>query len=192
MAKNSPFSVFQEWFEQACELKIEYPNAMVLATTGKNHRPSSRIVLLKEWSPGGFVFYTNFTSRKGRDIEENPFASVLFHWEALEKQIRIEGRVEKIPVEKSEAYFQTRPKESRLGAWASRQSHKMADRQLFHQRLEEVKRRFPDEVPLPDFWGGYCLVPDYFEFWKSGAFRLHERLIFEKKADEWESSLLFP
>lgn len=192
MSKVCPFSLFKKWFEQASRLPLTYPMAMVLSTVGKDRRSSSRIVLLKEWNLEGFVFFTNYGSRKAIEIEENGFASLLFYWEALEKQIRIEGRVEKISPERSATYFKSRPQESRLGAWASKQSQVLTDRDELSRRLEAAKERFPDEIPLPEFWGGYCLIPDYFEFWQSGEFRLHERTVFEKKGDEWTTSLLFP
>ena len=188
----NPFSRFELWFQEALKIDTPEPAAMTLSTVDHKHRPSSRVVLLKEWNASGFVFYTNTKSRKGEDLAKNPFASLLFYWDSLGKQIRVEGRVEKVSIETSLSYFKSRPIESRWGAWASKQSQKLAVRSELEERFRQVELKYPNEVPLPEFWSGYCLRPQYFEFWQAGAHRLHQRTIYEKAEGNWLVSFLIP
>jgi pyridoxamine 5'-phosphate oxidase len=189
-----PLRQFDEWLRAAQACGMSEPTAMTLATVGGDGRPSARIVLLKGHDNEGFVFYTNYESRKGRELERNPHAALVFWWPPLARQIRIEGKVEKVSRERSEEYFQTRPLGARLGAWASRQSEVIESRELLERRVEEVARRFPDgEVELPPFWGGYRLRPDCIEFWQSRADRLHDRLRWRLQSDgSWRSERLSP
>ncbi len=189
---HSPFSLFAEWFAEAQQLAVNTPSAMVLSTTDQDGRPSARIVLLKEWDKKGFVFYTNFKSRKAEELDVNPQASLLFYWDALGKQIRIEGNVERTDRESSQQYFQSRPLESQWGAWASCQSNPLERRSVLEDRYSYFRQKYGDQVPLPEFWGGYLLLPDYFEFWQNGESRLHHRKTFKKQGDNWETTLLFP
>jgi len=189
---ESPFSMFAVWFTEAQQLVVNTPDAMVLATVGPGGRPSSRIVLLKEWDQKGFVFFTNFGSRKAEELEANPQISLLFYWDALRKQVRIEGNVERIDRKSSLQYFQSRPLESQWGAWASRQSRPLESRSLLEDQYSHFQQKYPKEVPLPEFWGGYRLLPDYFEFWENGEYRLHHRKTFKRQGDKWETALLFP
>ena len=176
--QQSPFEQFQVWFNDALGGKILEPNAMTLATCDHN-KPSARIVLLKGVDARGFVFYTNYQSRKGNDIENNPHAALLFFWDALERQIRIEGVVERIDRENTEIYFKSRPKDSRIGALASPQSTVIENREVLEQKMNALKEQYSnnDEIPVPPYWGGYRLVPHYFEFWQGRASRLHDRIV---------------
>ncbi|MFH2131053.1 MAG: pyridoxamine 5'-phosphate oxidase [bacterium] len=188
----TPFPLFEEWYQDALALPVANPAAMVLATVGQKGTPSTRIVLLKEWDESGFVFFTNYGSRKAGEMDANPQASLLFFWDQLGKQVRVEGNVERIPAEQSRHYFQSRPLESQWGAWASRQSQELPDRSVLEGRFSEFQKTYPAQVPLPDFWGGYRLNPHRFEFWESAAHRLHHRLVFERQAQGWSSHLLYP
>lgn len=190
---ESPFKLFGTWFEDARQTEPSDPNAMTLATVGQNGRPAARTVLLKEWDEQGFVFYGNLGSRKARDIEAVGFVAVLFHWKSLQRQIRIEGAVTLVSESQADAYFATRPRLSQLGAWASQQSQPLPSRAAFDTRLHEAEARFEgQEVPRPPFWSGWRLVPDYFEFWQGMDFRHHDRKIFEKTSQGWETGLLYP
>ena len=164
----------------------------MLATVSQSGGPAARVVLLKQWDKQGFVFYTNLESNKARELDANPHAALLFYWDSLGKQIRIEGVVERIDDESSRQYFQSRPLESQWGAWASRQSQTLERRSLLEERYSNFQKKYPDQVPLPEFWGGYRLVPDYFEFWENGEYRLHHRKTFKKQGINWKTSLLFP
>ena len=188
----SPFSLFTEWFAEARQLAVNTPSAMVLSTVDQDGRPSARIVLLKEWDEKGFVFYTNFKSKKAQELDANPQASLLFYWDALGKQVRIEGEVERTEGKSSQQYFQSRPLESQWGAWASHQSLPLESRSFLESRYADFQQKYPDQVPLPDFWGGYRLLPDYFEFWQNGEHRLHHRNTFKRQGDKWQTTLLFP
>jgi len=188
----SPFSQFEQWYAEARSLPLGNPTAMVLATADEQGRPSMRVVLLKQWNIDGFVFYTNLKSKKAQNLAVNPHASLLFFWDDLGKQIRIEGRVEEIPREASELYFHSRPRESQWGAWASEQSQQLDSYARLNERYDFYREKYPDRVPLPDFWGGYILIPDYFEFWQSSKYRLHHRLVFERKNNKWVAKLLYP
>jgi pyridoxamine 5'-phosphate oxidase len=192
--QQSPFEQFQVWFNDALGGKILEPNAMTLATCDHN-KPSARIVLLKGVDARGFVFFTNYQSRKGNDIENNPHAALLFFWDALERQIRIEGVVERIDRENTEIYFKSRPKDSRIGALASPQSTVIENREVLEQKMNALKEQYSnnDEIPVPPYWGGYRLVPHYFEFWQGRRSRLHDRIVYEKQTDaNWTTYRLAP
>lgn len=191
-AKKNPNKQFTLWFEDAKKADFLDPNAMVLNTATINGKPSSRYVLLKSYDSEGYVFFTNYNSRKGKELEENPYASLLFFWDKLERQIRIEGKVEKISPEESDEYFQTRPYESKLGAWASKQSDKLESRFTLMRQVAKLMAKYPKKVPLPDFWGGYRLVPDRFEFWQGRESRLHDRLEYKLIDGTWTISRLYP
>lgn len=192
MSEASPFIVFEHWYEEALQLPTNNPAAMALSTVDENNRPSSRIVLLKSWDEAGFVFFTNYNSRKTSNLTANPTASLLFFWDSLGKQIRIEGSLKKVSRETSESYFQSRPLESQWGAWASKQSEKLEDPSDLAERFNYYKKKYPAEVPLPEFWGGYLMIPDYFEFWQTREHRLHERTVYQQQSGEWISFLLYP
>jgi len=190
---ENPIDQFTEWFEQAFAADLLDVNAMTLSTATKQGRPSSRIVLLKGVDEAGFQFYTNYGSRKGKELSENPHAALCFYWAPLERQVRIEGEVERVSRSTSKNYFQQRPRESKLGAWASRQSNKVGSREELEKRFREIKQRFEDqEIPLPDFWGGFLLRPQRIEFWQGRKGRMHDRICYEKSDDEWAIFRLAP
>lgn len=177
-ASVDPFLQFAWWFMEAKDSGLFYePNAMTLATVDKEGRPSARIVLLKEFDPHGFVFYTNYQSRKGHEIAHNPYASLVLWWDRLNRQVRVEGRIEKVADEISDEYFQMRPRASQLGSWASAQSQMLYNRSELEARYAELETRYKDKpIPRPPHWGGYRLLPDEFEFWQGRQNRLHDRL----------------
>jgi pyridoxamine 5'-phosphate oxidase len=188
-----PVAQFGKWFSQACDAGLHEPNAMTLATVGPSGQPSQRTVLLKYFDAGGFVFFTNYESRKAREIEHNPQVSVLFPWITLERQVIVQGRAEKISALESLKYFASRPRDSQMGAWVSQQSSVIGSRQLLEMKLAEIKRKFSaGEVPLPSFWGGLRVVPKAIEFWQGGEGRLHDRLLYERRGESWEISRLAP
>ena len=188
-----PLRQFQRWFDEARDAGIVAPESMALATATPDGRPSVRMVLLKGADEAGFAFHTNYESRKGGELEANPHASLLFHWQPLGRQLRVEGRVERVPAEESEAYFRSRPLGSRLAAWASPQSRPLADRDELERLYAEAAARFPgEEVPRPPHWGGFRLVPDAYEFWQHAANRLHDRIRYERAADGWKRERLAP
>jgi pyridoxamine 5'-phosphate oxidase len=190
---TDPFQLFDKWFADARESEPNEPEAMALATSGEDRRPSVRMVLLKAHGPEGFTFYTHEQSAKGEDLAENPQAALLFHWKSLCRQIRIEGSVERVSAAEADAYFASRARDSQLGAWASDQSRPLDSRETFELRFEEAKRRFEgQEVPRPASWGGYRLVPDRIEFWTAREHRLHERRLFSRDGDGWREGLLYP
>lgn len=170
------------------------PTAMSLATVSNDGRPSSRIVLLKEFSERGFVFYTNYESRKGRQLEENPNVALTFVWHDLKKQVRVEGRAEKVTAEESDAYFASRPRKSQIGAWASIQSREIENTFDFEKRIARYTLKYAvGKVPRPDFWGGYLVVPELIEFWEAREFRLHDRRVFERLSDDsWSVKKVYP
>lgn len=190
---SSPFDQFRLWFEQALTAQLAEPNAMTLATVTPEGRPDARIVLIKGVDERGFTFFTNYESRKGQELAATPYGCLLFHWIELERQVRIEGRVEKVSAEESDAYYHSRPVGSRLGAWASVQSAEVADRTIIEQREAEFRRQFGDAPPRPPHWGGYRLVPDAIEFWQGRESRLHDRIKFFRLADgAWRIARLSP
>jgi pyridoxamine 5'-phosphate oxidase len=189
-----PFQLFDEWFAQAREAEINDPEAMALATADADGNPSVRMVLLKGHGPDGFVFYTNEESNKGRELKENPSAALLFHWKSLRRQVRIEGEIQRVSDAEADAYFATRARDSQLGAWASKQSQPLENRETFEARFEEVQRSFEgQDVPRPPHWGGFRLVPLTIEFWQDRPHRLHERRLFLAQNDRsWTEGLLYP
>jgi pyridoxamine 5'-phosphate oxidase len=192
--KKNPFEQFKQWFEEAVSSQLLEPNAMTLATASKKGKPSARTVLLKGYDERGFVFYTNYESRKGEELISNPQAAILFNWLELERQIRIEGKVEKLTTEESEVYFVSRPKGSQLGAWASPQSQVIKSRTIIEDNLINLEAQFAksEVLPLPDFWGGFRVIPDYFEFWQGRSNRLHDRLSYSLKRKNWGVERLAP
>jgi pyridoxamine 5'-phosphate oxidase len=193
----NPFEQFAKWFGEAVAAELPEPNAMTLATVANSThgfaRPSARIVLIKHFDERGFVFFTNYESRKGRELAGNPFAGLLFHWVELERQVRIEGRIEQVSAEESDAYFASRPVASRLGAWASPQSRVIQSRRWLEENLALMAARFKDDVPRPPQWGGYRVVPDGIEFWQGRPSRLHDRLLYRLQADrQWQIERLAP
>jgi pyridoxamine 5'-phosphate oxidase len=190
---NNPYPLFEQWFESAVRAGLKLPNAMTLATATKNGKPAARIVLLKDVGPKGICFYTNYRSRKGSELHQNPRATLLFYWTQLDLQVRIDGRVKKVSARESDAYFATRPRESQIGAHASQQSRPMADQSELFAEFGRLSRKFEGkEVPRPKHWGGYRLAPVSFEFWKGRDFRLHDRLVYTKSGGRWRKTLLFP
>lgn len=191
---DSPFSLFDLWFAEASQSEPNDPNAMALATIDPDGRPSLRMVLLKGHDARGFVFYTNLESRKGAALAVHPGAALLFHWKSLRRQIRIEGAVEPVSDEEADAYFASRPRDSRIGAWASDQSRPLKSRAHFLKRVAEYGARYAiGDIPRPPHWSGFRIVPDRFEFWQDQAFRLHERRTFTRRDDGgWDEGLLFP
>ncbi len=187
-----PVAQFRRWFTQALEAQIVEPNAMVLGTTD-GRRPSARSVLLKAYDERGFVFFTNYESRKAQEIASNDRVSLLFPWYPLERQVSILGRAERISTTESLAYFASRPHGSRLGAWVSQQSSVITSRQLLEMKLEEIKKKFADrEVPLPSFWGGFRVVPSEIEFWQGRENRLHDRFRYTPAGTDWTIERLSP
>jgi len=192
-AGADPIALFSDWFATARQSGIFLPESMALATSTPDGVPSARMMLLKGFGADGFVFYTNFESRKGGELLENPRAAIVIHWPILERQVRVEGTVEQLTPEESAAYFRTRPRGSQLGAWASRQSAELENRAAMEQRFREHETRFKGgEVPLPPFWGGFRLVPRRIEFWQGRLNRLHDRLRYTRDGDRWTVTRLYP
>ena len=193
LINKNPFIQFTKWYRSIVNSNLKEPTAMTLSTADVNGNPSARIVLLKEFDDRGFVFYTNYESRKGKDLKDNPKAALNFYWDELARQIRIEGIIEKISIEASKKYFSTRPRESRIGAWVSAQSSAIPNRIFLENKFDELEKKFNnEEIPLPDFWGGYRLIPNYFEFWQGRENRLHDRICYKKENDEWKIFRLAP
>lgn len=191
---QDPIKQFEKWFNDAIKAGIHEPNAMTLATATNDGRPSARILLLKGFTQEGFIFYTNYLSRKGREMAKNPLASIVFFWGEMERQVRIEGTIEKVSKEESEAYFHSRPKLSQIGALASPQSQEIADRTVIESKMQQLEAQYTDsEVPKPSHWGGYILKPQLVEFWQGRQSRLHDRIVY-KKADKknWKIVRLAP
>ena len=188
-----PIELFGNWFTAATDSGILLPEAMTLSTATPGGIPSSRMVLLKGYGPDGFVFFTNYGSKKASELDENPVAALLFHWPILQRQVRIEGRVGKISEAESSAYFATRDRGSQVGAWASRQSEELENRSELEKRVKEVETRFEgNDVPRPAFWGGYRVSPIAIEFWQGRVSRLHDRVRFARDADHWHATRLYP
>jgi pyridoxamine 5'-phosphate oxidase len=187
-----PLRQFKRWFDDARGTALPAPEAMALATATPKGRPSVRMVLLKSADERGFTFHTNYESRKGDELTANPHAALLFHWQPLGRQVRVEGCVERVASEESEAYFRSRPLGSRLAAWASPQSRPLADRAELDGLYAEAQERFGENVPLPPTWGGFRLVADAYEFWQHGVDRLHDRIRYERDADGWTKTRLAP
>ena len=188
-----PFEQFQIWFDQAVAAELPEPNAMTLATVTTEGRPAARMVLLKGCSPEGFVFYTNYQSRKGQELTQTPHAALVFWWAELERQVRIEGAISKISDAETEAYFHSRPRGSQIGAWASEQSEVVCDRTLLETRLQDLEQQYRDlPIPRPPHWGGYRLTPNMIEFWQGRPNRLHDRLCYRLAKQEWQIERLSP
>lgn len=191
---DDPIEQFRTWFDEAVEAEVEEPNAMTLATASADGRPSARVVLLKGLDERGFIFYSNYDSQKGTQIAQNPSAALVFWWEPLERQVRIEGTVETLSGDESTAYYHSRPRGSQLGAWASPQSHVIESRDVLTDKLQELEDRFDgeEEIPKPPNWGGYVVRPTEVEFWQGRPNRLHDRLRFRRDDDGWTLERLAP
>ena len=189
----NPYKQFATWFEQAVSAELPEPNAMTLATATADGKPSARMVLLKDYSERGFVFYTNYNSLKGRQLSANPWAALVFWWAELERQVRIEGHVEKLSPQESDSYFHSRPWGSQLGAWVSEQSQIISSREVLDQRLEQLKTQYADkEIPRPPHWGGFRVIPSLIEFWQGRPSRLHDRLCYRFEDGNWTRERLSP
>lgn len=189
---DCPLKLARQWLEEATREGIPEANGVCLSTVSRDGCPDSRVVLVKEFDSAGPIFYTNYEGRKGKQLEAEPRAGMVFWWQSLRRQVRLSGQVEKVSGECSDAYFATRPREAQLGAWASLQSRPMESRRELDERLAEVAKRFPDEVPRPPHWGGYRLLPQRVEFWQGRNSRLHDRFVFEKNGRDWSVQRLMP
>lgn len=187
-----PVKQFTTWFDEALAAKVPEPNAFSLATVSTDGKPSVRTVLLKGINNGCFQFYTNLGSRKAGELAANSNVAIAFLWLELERQVRIEGSIAEISRKEAEAYFKSRPYKSRIGAWASRQSEEVESRHILKQRFNEYAEKYPEEVPLPPFWGGYCIIPERFEFWQGRRSRLHDRIVYLPEGNGWKIVRLSP
>jgi len=194
MDLDNPLELFKIWMSDAEKEEINDPNALSLATTNKNNEPSVRMILLKELSSKGFIFYTNLNSPKSTDLKNNPKASMCFHWKSLQRQIRISGSINQVSDNEADNYFNSRAYESRIGAWASEQSKVMNERKDLLKKIVNLKKKYQDEknVPRPKNWSGWCLVPLIIEFWLGEQFRIHERLRYKKISNKWKKEILYP
>ncbi len=192
-ASDDPIALFNKWFAEAKEAGILLPEAMTLATATAEGVPSARMMLLKGGDQRGFVFFTNYESRKGDELADNPRAAIVLHWPILQRQVRVEGPIGKLTEDESLAYFKSRPRGSRIGAWASEQSRALSTRAEIEKRVKEFDAKYPGEdVPLPPFWGGFRLIPERIEFWQGKLDRLHDRLRYERDGDRWRVVRLYP
>jgi pyridoxamine 5'-phosphate oxidase len=192
-AGQDPIVLFGSWFESAKRAGVALPEAMTVATASSDGSPSARMMLLKAFGPNGFVFYTNYESRKAAELAQNPRAALVLHWATLQRQVRVEGRVERITTAESTAYFTSRPRGSQIGAWASKQSSPLERREDLERRFHEYEGKFTGgEVPLPSFWGGFKVIPDQIEFWQGRINRLHDRLRYSRQGDGWRVERLYP
>ncbi len=192
---TDPLTLFEDWFAEAKEQEINDANAMALASVGEDGMPSQRMVLLKGADRDGFTFYTNYESRKGRQLLGQPMAALLFHWKSLRRQVRIEGPVLQVTAEEADAYFASRPRQSQIGAWASDQSRPLESRFALEKRVAKFAAKYGvGSVPRPPHWSGFRIVPRYMEFWKDGAFRLHDRVVYTRgdQAQAWQTQRLYP
>ena len=191
---DNPLDLFKEWYAEAKKTEINDPNALSVATVDENGAPSVRMVLLKDFSVKGFVFYTNLNSKKSEDIKKNPQVSICFHWKSILRQIRISGKVSNVSDAEADIYYNSRGYDSRIGAWASDQSKILKDRQDLYNSIKEYEKKYPDKnnVPRPSHWSGWCLNPDSIEFWLDGKSRIHERLKYIKNNNTWDKVLLSP
>ena len=194
MDLDDPFELFKIWLEEASKKEINDPNALSLATSNNRNEPSVRMVLLKGLSKNGFVFYTNLNSPKSSDLKNNPKAAMCFHWKSLERQVRIAGSLTQVTDKEADQYYNSRPYESRIGAWASDQSKVMKRREDFLKKIDEFKKKFKDEknLPRPKHWSGWCLSPSSIEFWLGDKYRIHERLKYSKVSSNWKKEILYP
>jgi pyridoxamine 5'-phosphate oxidase len=194
MDLNDPFELFKIWMSEAEKKEINDPNALSLATANENNEPAVRMVLLKGINKKGFVFYTNLNSPKSLDLKKNPKAAMCFHWKSLQRQVRISGTITQVSKEEADIYFNSRPYESRIGAWASDQSKAMGKREEFLKKIEEFKNKYKNEkvLPRPNHWSGWCLNPSSIEFWLGDRFRIHERLKYVKTPNNWRKEILYP
>lgn len=191
---DDPYKTFAAWMETARVSEINDPNAMNLATADARGRPANRMVLLNGLSDLGFVFFTNAESRKGRDLSENPYAALCFHWKSLRRQVRIEGPVETVTDDEADAYYNSRPRISRIGSWASQQSRPIADHQELKDAVAKYEAAFDgrDDIPRPAYWKGFRVLPERIEFWIDGEYRLHKRYVFERSKDAWTTYMISP
>ncbi|MGC7590262.1 pyridoxamine 5'-phosphate oxidase [Bisgaard Taxon 46] len=189
---ESPLIQFQQWLTEAIQAKVHEPTAMSLATVDTKGKPNCRIVLLKEVNQQGFVFFTNYLSRKGKALAEHPYAALTFFWPELERQVRVEGRVEKLSEAESDTYFASRPYTSRIGAWASEQSAILSSKQVLLTKAALIATQHPLNVPRPPHWGGYVVIPELIEFWQGRPSRLHDRIQYERHSEQWKKVRLFP
>ena len=188
-----PVTQFQKWFEDALQAELPEPHAMTVSTVSQSSRPSSRIVLLRNFDADGFLFYTNYKSKKSGEGEQNPFVALNFFWQQIERQVRIEGKMEKITAQESDDYFASRPRESQIGAWASAQSQVISSRTELEEQVKIVTEKFENsEIPRPPHWGGLRVIPDYFEFWQGRPGRLHDRITYRMENGVWQISRLNP
>ncbi len=191
---DNPIDLFKNWFSEAEKSEINDPNAVAVATADKSNQPNVRMVLLKGLSNKGFVFYTNFTSKKGEELKNNLKSSMCFHWKSLRRQVRVLGTVEEVSKKEADDYFNSRPYKNKIGAWASTQSKVLDERKTFLKKVEEFEKRYKekDSVPRPPYWSGWRVIPKEIEFWLDGEGRIHERLLYVKENEKWKKKLLYP